>query len=208
MEDQTDLTIRPFRDDDVNAISELVRQTWISEPDVMAGTLAARAILGHYLMDHEWGLVAERAGKVRGTILAGLRDTDQSERWRPFVREVLERARAIDPSLPDRVREAAHDEVVEARITRELKASGSPQSDATIQLLLLSPEARGHHVGGRLLDGARTWMRSQGARGYFLMTDDDCDVGFYDHKGLTRMDTVAIEHEGSPFNIYTYGELL
>ncbi len=36
-------------------------------------------------------------------------------------------------------------------------------------------------------------MKEQGAKHYFLATDDDCDFGFYQHKGLTCKDKAAIK---------------
>lgn len=208
MEESSDIIVRAFEARDVQAVAELMRCTWASGMDAQIGTLASLAILSSYLVDHEWGLVAEHDGRLMGTVLAGLRRSNHAERWSALTTGAMERARSIDPALPDRLRAEGDIEAEEARVTRSLKASDLPEADATVQLLVLAKEARGRHLGGRLFDGARDWMRSQGARGYFLMTDDECDVGFYDHKGLRRMVTTKVVHDGSPINVYAYGELL
>lgn len=208
MADQTELIVRPLQDDDVPAVIELFRRTWLGELPLEEGTLAATLVLCEYLSDHAWGRVVECPRGLLGVVLAGLRQTDQSGRWASLREDALAAAQETDPSLSTRLTADVATEVEEARVTRTFKASGLPQADATIQLLLLAPEARGRHLGARLLDAARTWMRSEGARGYFLMTDDDCDVSFYDHMGLERMSAQPVETDGGSINIYVYGESL
>lgn len=208
MQEHGDITVRPFEAQDFEPLAELVRQTWESDQDEVVGTLEAQLTLAEYLVEHDWGLVALAGDTLVGGVLATLRDTPSSERWEAVVTLLVGRARAIDPALPQRLRELAEVEVREAEETRRLRESGSPVADATILLLILSPQARGHHLGSRLLDEATSWARTQGARGYSLMTDDECDVGFYDHVGVPRIGTVEMERDGRPFGIYTYGELL
>lgn len=208
MEDLDDMIIRPLEEGDVRPIAELMRRTWASGLDREAGTISSLLLLASYLAEHEWALVAERDGQLLGTVVAGLRDTDQTERWAALSNAAVERARAIDPALPDMLMAEGDIEVEEARVTHALKATDLPEADATIQLLVLSEKARGRHLGATLFDSARDWMRSQGARGYFLMTDDECDVGFYDHRGLRRMVTTTVLHDGLPVSVYAYGELL
>lgn len=207
-EGRTDVDIRPFDAADVPAAAELFRRTWLGDLPPKEGSLAATLVLGAYLSDHAWGLVACDRKEMLGIILGGLRDTDQSARWARLGEEALAQARELDPSLPGRIQADSLIEAEEARMTQELKASDLPQADATIQLLLLAPGARGHHLGSRLLDAARSWFASQGARGYFLMTDDECDVGFYDHLGLQRMRTRSVETPRGTVGVYAYGELL
>lgn len=202
------IEIRPFAERDFEPLAELVRQVWESGLDEVTGTLAARLTLAAYLALHEWGLVAEHDGRLVGGILAGLRDTPGDGHWADVLESLEGQAAEIDPELPTRLLELAEVEVREAEVTRRLKESDAPQADAVIQLLILSPEARGRHLGSRLLDEALSWARSQGASGYFLMTDDECDVGFYDHLGIPRLETERIEYDDRPFHIYAYGGLL
>lgn len=203
-----DVTMRPFEERDFEPTAELVRTAWESGLDANLGRLAAHTILATYLTEHDWGLVAEREGTLLGVVLAGLRHPGDNARWHEALASLEDEAKAQDPELPSRLRELGEVEVAEAEVTRHLKENDLPEADATIQLLILSPEARGRHLGTRLFESALAWIRSQGARGYFLMTDDECDVGFYDHRGIPRLESVEIQHEGRPFGIYAYGERL
>lgn len=203
-----DITTRPFEAGDFEPLAEVIRQVWEADQDVPIGTLEARLTLAEYLVEHDWGLVALSGDALVGGVLASLHGTSADARWQGVTASLIEEARAMDPNLPQRLIELGEVEVREAEEMNRLRQGGAPISDATILLLILSPQARGHHLGSRLLCEATSWARGQGARGYFLMTDDECDVGFYDHLGIPRIETMEIEHEGRPFGIYAYGDLL
>ena len=50
-------------------------------------------------------------------------------------------------------------------------------------------------------------LAQTGATGYYLITDDTCDVGFYDHLGLSRLVAEASAVEPG-INLYVYGKEL
>ena len=58
--------------------------------------------------------------------------------------------------------------------------------DAEVILLILDRMMQGSGVGARLFDGMEQAFRQAGAQRYFLYTNTGCNVGFYDHRGLTR----------------------
>lgn len=203
-----DVAIRPFEAGDFEPLAMLMNEVWGSGGYSPEEVLADRIVLASYLVEHDWGLVAEHDGVLVGAILAGLRQPHPDALWTDKLTSLWEDAGRKDATLPARLLQISEVEVAEAEVTRRLKAEPLPQADATIQLLILSEGARGKHLGTHLLDSALAWMRSQNARGYFLMTDDECDVGFYDHRGIPRLETKQIEHEGRPFGIYAYGDLL
>ena len=81
---------------------------------------------------------------------------------------------------------------------------GQPEVAAEFKLLIVGGEARGLGVGGGLLRLGENHLRQAGARGYYLITDDTCDVGFYVHLGLSRLVTEASVAEAG-VNLYIYG---
>jgi len=56
-----------------------------------------------------------------------------------------------------------------------------------LELFLVDASARGHGVGGSLWRHAMQYFAQERKSGFFLHTDSTCDVGFYDHKGLNRI---------------------
>ena len=71
-------------------------------------------------------------------------------------------------------------------------------------------------MGGRLFAAASEAAAKNG--GLYLLTDDACDIGFYDHKGMQRMVSRPSEVEdpacpqtanasdGNAFNLYVYAQ--
>ena len=76
---------------------------------------------------------------------------------------------------------------------------------AEIALFLVSPEAKGHGVGGRLFAHMLDRFHALGIRQYFLFTDTTCDYGFYEHKGLQRagVRNLALAH-GEQLQCFLY----
>ncbi|MCI1914467.1 MAG: hypothetical protein LKJ05_01850 [Bifidobacteriaceae bacterium] len=66
--------------------------------------------------------------------------------------------------------------------------------DAELLLFIVAPQARGHRVGARLYDAFLRHLLAVGLDSYYLYTDSECDYGFYEHKGLSRV----AAHEGAP----------
>ena len=63
--------------------------------------------------------------------------------------------------------------------------------------LIVNPDVRGHGVGGQLWRRMQEHFAAWDVPAFYLHTDSDCDVSFYDHKGLdciahrTASETVA-----------------
>ena len=64
-------------------------------------------------------------------------------------------------------------------------------------LFIVNPDVRGHGVGGQLWRRMQEHFAAWDVPAFYLHTDSDCDVSFYDHKGLdciahrTASETVA-----------------
>ena len=108
-------------------------------------------------------------------------------------------------------REVCRVEAEELALSRRFRAaadaSGRPEAAAEFKLLIVSPAARGLGVGGGLVSRGEDHLAQTGAAGYYLITDDTCDVGFYDHLGLSRLVAEASAVEPG-INLYVYGKEL
>ena len=103
----------------------------------------------------------------------------------------------------------------EAELERDYLAGGSLGADAAVKLLIVSPDAKGLGLGGKLFSAALEHLREAGAAGYHLLTDDSCDFGFYEHKGLTqamrrrsRAYWPGVDPEKDEFYVYVYEQEL
>lgn len=209
------VTYRPFEAQDFEAVAELVRATWCEELGPKAGPLAARLELSGYLALSTWGIVAERGGELLGVMLARRHGTEGAERDRWLAEQA--RLQAIvdaDPGLAELVKAEMAGVAEETALAAEYEATDPVEADVVFKLLIVSASARGLGVGGKLFQAAVDYARSCGARGYYLLTDDACDVTFYDHKGLTQAMRKVSEAEwpeganagGEDFHVYVYSQ--
>lgn len=66
-----------------------------------------------------------------------------------------------------------------------------------VELLILTPEARGAGIGRELFERGVMWLREHGAKTIRLITDDECNWGFYEHLGMRcAMKRLMPETEG------------
>ncbi|KAB8291515.1 GNAT family N-acetyltransferase [Bifidobacterium avesanii] len=202
------VTLRPLRRDDYDALTELVRRMWYADPEigVDCARRLATADFHHCLSCSTLATVAVRDGEVIGMILA--RVERRAPRWRstplnPHVRRVLREGFSLIVSREGRrgIREAFGMVRTDAKLLHGLKS----RYDAEIVLFLVDERMRGGGVGRTLFDHALSRFRTAGVRRYFLFTDTTCDVGFYDHRGLTRMRERYVPHrDGGSDTFYLY----
>ena len=187
MTEKDDVTLRPFVAGDFDRAAELVGRTWLPEFGERAQRAASRVELAHYLASATWSLVAERAGEVLGVVLLAERDGEPvtSDDWEAI--EARERSTAEkDEQAVEAIRVEMSGVEEEAALAGEYAATGAPGTAAAVKLLIVSPDAKGLGLGGKLFSAAIEHLREAGAPGYHLLTDDACDVGFYEHKGLRQ----------------------
>ncbi|MDM8270856.1 GNAT family N-acetyltransferase [Thermophilibacter provencensis] len=210
-----ELALRPFEERDFYPLVSLIAQTWLADFPGEPGELAATVELCDYLSHTTWSLVAERDGAPLGAVLLAEKDgvVADADEWRDRG-SVAEREAARSPEATLAMDLEMAGVVEGAGLALDYEKAGAPEAAAALKLLIVSPEARGLGLGRRLLDRVRAHLRERGAAGYYLLTDDNCDVSFYDHMGLTqelrRRSEVTWpgEEPGADFGIYVYSERL
>lgn len=212
MAETENLTWRAFAPGDFERAAELLGRTWLPEFDEAAQRAASQIELAHYLAASTWSLVAECAGRVLGVVLVAERGRGAAggTAWAELEAR-LTRAAEKDPELAEAVRVEMDGVREEAALERKYAAGGPAGADAAVKLLIVSPDAKGLGLGGRLFSAALEHLREAGARGYHLLTDDSCDVGFYEHKGLSRAIRrrsraywPGVDPEKDEFYVYVY----
>lgn len=214
------LAFRPFAERDFDPLARIMAQTWLSGLPARAAATATGVELCEYAATATWSRVCERAdgGELLGAVLVAQDGTPTrgADAW-AARRDALLAEAAGDPETENAVRLEMAGVREEDALAAEYRANGGPEAQAAIKLLIVSPGARGLGLGRRLLDLARGHLRERGCTGYHLMTDDSCDVSFYDHLGLTRARRrrsrvewpgTAPGHEGDDCFIYVYADRL
>lgn len=193
-----------FRDvhlGDIDAIVKEYERTWGISKEVgqdSSLSLSRRFVL-HYLEPSTHGTIAEVDGKFMGLLLARVFDAPVMF---PEVRSMLlEQEREMksqnDENYARALEEAYAMRALETKL--EAKSHINDLTQAELELFLVSPDARGHGVGGGLWRHTMHMLRNNGVNRYYLHTDSACDVSFYDYHGLSK-DAYWL-HKDHPYDI-------
>ncbi|MBF9314762.1 GNAT family N-acetyltransferase [Bifidobacteriaceae bacterium NR002] len=193
-----------FRDvhlGDIDAIVKEYERTWGISKEVGqdASLSLSRRFVLHYLEPSTHGTIAEVDGKFMGLLLARVFDAPVMF---PEVRSMLlEQEREMksqnDENYARALEEAYAMRALETKL--EAKSHINDLTQAELELFLVSPDARGHGVGGGLWRHTMHMLRNNGVNRYYLHTDSACDVSFYDYHGLSK--DASWLHKDHPYDI-------
>ena len=173
-QDSTRVAYRPFARRDERAVARLYARIWLAGEEDGCTCEASRLLASRYLAESTHGIVAEAGGTVVGVALLRVGGGARLGRDGEEV-----------PTQPALARVMALD-LDELRMAQDVWGTRALRETAQLTLLMVDPRTHGLGVGRGLVARARTMMRDAGATDFFLMTDDSCDTGFYDHMGLAR----------------------
>lgn len=195
------VTYRPFEWSDLDAIVEEFDLTW-SETDSLGRDLSrqlSRHFVLHYLEPATRAEVAvdENSGAFMGVTLS--RVVGQAVLFEQAAQALIqldEQLESTDAGMRAlNMANGWHD--LEYRMERTLDMNAHAQAE--LELFLVAKDARGRGVGGTLWQRLLASFASLGVEQYYLHTDSDCDVSFYDHHGLNRVvERYAKDHTDEP----------
>lgn len=208
---------RPFAEDDFESLSGIYGRLWCDTGEEDERRLFGAVAVATYLSISPHSIVAEHDGRAVGCTLGRMAGEATPSQWRWHRDLLISAADAFSPELTKRM----HDQLLVNRRELEVAATYLQRDDdcasAELNLLMVDPDAKGLGIGGRLFDLMRRELSEEGAEGFFLMTDDECDFTFYDHKGLSRLESYgsrtvpSAEGKGREVElpgIYVYGQRL
>lgn len=173
------LDIRPYRETDYDAVKAMIQETWYPEVMEEDPDLADRLADIDAKMRLEKGtfaLVADYDDKSLGIFIGDVQGEDKLQApldWDAYIQELgINDPTALE--VLDREREA------NSCLDQEHKQA----YQGVLQLFILSAASRGKGIGGKLWRAGLEAFRDHGVDDFILHTDSDCDVSFYDYKGL------------------------
>lgn len=203
--------LRPMRRADVDELVDLLRCTWYADGDPQVQTMVARADLEFCLARTTTAIVAEYQEHPVGVALGHI-DRKSGGRF-PVNRHHKAACKAMLRLMRTAEgRRGAHELMVlgvEGELMSVTARRQGHTYDAEVILLILDRMMQGSGVGARLFDGMEQAFRQAGAQRYFLYTNTGCNVGFYDHRGLTRrIERTVPGKDGSATTYYLYDSVL
>lgn len=195
------IVFRPLGWNDLDAVTELFDRTWpqdVDELGVNMSRLISRYFVLHYLQPTTF---ANGAFTADGT-LAGvtfIRVAGEAPQLDEI--EVGEEMKALERRICADSKAAKHLAALKSGFSVEIDLEHEGRANETtmgeLELFIVNPDVRGHGVGGQLWQRMQEHFDAWDVPAFYLHTDSDCDVSFYDHKGLdciahrTAEETVA-----------------
>ena len=178
-------SIRPMAWSDMPDLVKEFDRTWRVEDDRdgKVSQLSAEHFILAYLTQTTRARIACMGGRFMGVTL--LREC-QGPLSFPQAQACLE---AVDDTLNSTplgrktLASARHWQATEVRLEEETGLTTPPQAE--LKLFLVSDKARGHGIGRMLWRDTLSHLDRQGVADFYLHTDSSCDVGYYDHQGMT-----------------------
>ena len=193
------IRIRDFKDDDFSQLADLLARTWHTSQGEGAYWCGANELAWH-LTRSQRSMVAYEDDRILGAALCEMAGAPTNERWEVEQWQIAQIAWAQDA-----VDSRAHEEfeLDEDALMAEVNERLGTDAVGVLDLLIVTPDARGNGLGMRLLQEAIRWLEGEGADYLRLVTDDGCDWSLYEHLGMER---VASRRSGTgkESNVYCY----
>lgn len=189
-DDSTKSTIvfRPLGWNDLGTVTELFDRTWPQDVDELGpdmSRLISRYFVLHYLKPTTFANGAFTAdGTLAGVTfirVAGeapqLDEIEVGEEMKALERRICADSKAVKHM-------AALKSGFSVEIDLEREGHANETTMGELELFIVNPDVRGHGVGGQLWRRMQQHFAAWDVPAFYLHTDSDCDVSFYDHKGL------------------------
>ena len=189
--DPNTIVYRPIAWNDVDDVVDLFDRTWPQDGPLEGtrfSTLISRYFVLHYLQPATFANAAfTQDGTLAGVTfirVAGecpqLDEIDVAEDMAATERRIR-----TNPEASKRLDMVQSSFRLELDLEREGKANETTLGE--LELFVVNPDVRGHGVGGGLWTRMQEYLAAWNVDAFYLHTDSDCDVSFYDHKGLERI---------------------
>ena len=185
--------IVPFEDADLPELISIVERVWYLDGDESKETSRSLATIdiSYYIGVSTHRFVAKHGNTVLGFIFCSNgEDPADFEKWQKLENETTAKAKKLLSEARFKDYEIFGD--VESHLVHDYWNTNTNDAKWEITLFCVNPAIKSQGIGGMLFSYVLDFMKEQGAKHYFLATDDDCDFGFYQHKGLTCKDKAAI----------------
>lgn len=141
-ETQSLLEYRPFKESDFDPLARLVSKLWFRDASGDEAELLGATELCSHLLLHTWSYVAVANGEPRGVALVSR--TGQQNRhdfWLSRRNSYGRKLRSLvgDASARNQLELIAK----EAHVENQLRSTGKPWADATVELLIVDPDLQG-----------------------------------------------------------------
>ena len=198
----TDIIIRDIEEKDYPAIKSLIAESFGEGWNL--GSFDPNADFYQPLLDvyasiflnaATFGKVAEADGNVVGAVLASVKG--ETEIYRLLQKDLAPTALAL-LCAPETERKDITEHIsANFQVIGKLLKSRIDGYGGSLELLAVSKQAQGLKIGKTLWNEASAYFSSKGAKSVYLIADLTCNVGFYEHCGLSKTAAEAVVYNYS-----------
>jgi len=162
--------------------------------------------LSIFLNSSTFGKVATIDNKVVGAILGSVNGEEQ--KFRQFQKDVAPNTLALLGATESERMDIIEHMSTSFRCIGELLENRLDTYDGSLEYIVVSEQVRGLKIGKLLWSELYTYFNSKNTKSIYLIADSQCNVGFYDHNGFSRVDTKEARYNYAAgqkkFDIYLY----
>ena len=178
------IEIREYREQDYQALENIIRKTWNYDKFAGVKTAAklARVFLRSCLANQTFSRVAVLEGEPVGIILG----KDVKAHRCPMKYRLRQIGALLSLFLSREGRRVSKIFGNVNGIDQELLKECKKDYPAEIALFAVHSSCRGKGIGNMLFQSVVDYFRQRGLDQFYLFTDTSCNYGFYEHQGMIR----------------------
>lgn len=203
---QTSIQFREIKREDYPSLEKIISDTW--EYESYCSPQVAKQMASFYLAsclaNQTFTCVAENNGVAVGVIMAKVEKNFQT----PL--RYATQAMFATGNLK-RTKEGRHIASLFEdfdKLNQRLLKQSELTFDGELSFFIVGSDQRGNGIGGELYKRFLQYTQAVGIENYYLFTDSDCNVGFYEHQSLVRMGEEIRNlkpYVDEDMNFYLYG---
>ena len=208
-----DVTIRNIEEKDLPVLKSLIVGAWgegwnLGSFDQSTDFFQAllEVYLSMFLNSSTFGKVAVMESRVVGAVLCSVKGEEENFRH-------LQKDRASQTLALLSAPESARKDIIE-HLSVSFQAIGKllearvDSYDGSLEFIAISKHVQGMKVGKALWNEAVTYFNSKNAKSIYLIADSQCNTGFYDHNGFSKVAASETVYnyiaEQKKFDIFVY----
>ncbi|MBN2651567.1 MAG: GNAT family N-acetyltransferase [Spirochaetales bacterium] len=206
----SEVIFREIKKSDYPRIKELINEGF-SIDKYISNTKVRQRCLNIYmqncLIESSYSCVAEKDNKVIGIILGSAKGKVKYFSKIKLIFSALTNLLVL-LLTPKVYKNILREFLKVLKSYNKLIHGSESQFQGSIDLFIVSKEARGLGIGKKLKENLEKYMTSENAKKIYLYTDNTCNYGFYDSQGFKRIGTnkiaMAINKEQLDIDVFLY----
>ena len=189
----TDVFIRDIEEKDLPILKSFIVEAWgdgwnlkrfNQNSDFFQSLLDI--YLSIFLNSSTFGRVVMMGDNVVGAVLGSM--NGEFPKFRQFQKDIAPHTLALLSATEAERMDVVEHLSISFQSIGELLENKIDTYDGSLEYIVVSEQARGLKIGKLLWDEISTYFNSKNAKSIYLIADSQCNIGFYNHNGFSKVD--------------------